>query len=138
MAFLGTWVAAFINNLIEGFFIEFHEDLFGSTLSANHAVFSDVNPTYGIITLGGFAAVLLAVDYYAPEGQQRRIVGWVALLGLVVAVIGSSFYVFVDPSIGGVSYWLYIVGILIIGVSALIGAFTIYKTKITRIPRHDN
>jgi len=53
LAFLGTWVAAFLNNLIEGFYIEFHEDLFGSTLSANHDVFSNVNPMFGIITLGG-------------------------------------------------------------------------------------
>jgi hypothetical protein len=134
-AFLATWVAAVVNSVIEGFYIEFHEDIFGSTLSANHAVFSDVNPMFGIITLGAFAAVLLAVDYYAPAGQQRRMVGWVAVLGLVVAVIGSSMYVFVDPSVGGLSSWVYIIGVLIIGVSALIGAGAIYKTKITRAPR---
>jgi hypothetical protein len=138
LAFLATWVAAVVNSVIEGFYIEFHEDIFGSTLSANHAVFSDVNPLFGIITLGAFAAVLLAVDYYAPAGQQRRMVGWVAVLGLVVAVIGSSMYVFVDPSVGGLSSWVYVAGVLVMGVSALLGAFAIYKTKITRVPRKDS
>ena len=59
-------------------------------------------------------------------------------MGLAVAAIGSSLYVFVDPSMGGLSYWLYIVGVLIIGASALIGSPTIYKTKIRRVSRHDN
>src|SRR5208283_3399393 len=51
LTLLGVWVAAVVNSVIEGFYIEFHEDLFGSTLSANHDVFSNVNPMFGIMTL---------------------------------------------------------------------------------------
>jgi hypothetical protein len=135
LVLLGTWIAAVLNSVVEGFYIEFNEDVFGSTMSANHEVFKNVNPMYGIFTLAALALVLLAVDYYVAEPQQRRMIGAVAGVGLVVATVGTSLWTFMDPTIGGFAYWSYIAGALILGVSALLAAGAISKTKITRVPR---
>jgi hypothetical protein len=135
LALLGTWIVAVINSVFQGFYIEFHEDLFGSSMSANHDVFKNVNPMFGIFTLAALALVLVAVDYYEVGGMLRRVTGWLAGVGLIVATLGTSLWVFVDPSIGGFSYWLYILGVLILGVSALTATGIIYKAKITRISR---
>ena len=135
LALLGTWVAAVANSVIQGFYIEFHEDLFGSTMSANHDVFSNVNPMFGIFTLAGLAAVLLAVDYYVAPGPLRRMVGWVATLGIIVTSIGAFLWTFIDPSIGGLSYWSYIIGSLVIGASALGASWTVYLAKVAKISR---
>ena len=135
LTLLGIWVAAVVNSVIEGFYIEFHEDLFGSTLTANHDVFANVNPMFGIMALAAMALVLLAVDYYGVGGTLKRATGWLAGVGLIVATLGTSLWIFVDPSIGGLFYWLYILGVLILGVSALTATGIIYKAKIARISR---
>lgn len=135
LALLGTWVLAVMNSVIEGFYIEFHEDVFGSTMSANHDVFANVNPMFGIFTLAAFSLVLLAVDYYSVEGTLRRVSGWVGGVGLIVAALGSSLWVFSDASIGGLGYWLYILGVLVIGVSALAASGAVYRAKILRVSR---
>jgi hypothetical protein len=137
LALLGTWIVAVINSVVEGFYIEFHEDVFGSTMAANHAIFSDVNPLFGIMTLLAVALVLLAVDYYGVGGVLRRVTGWVAGVGIIVAILGASLYVFVDPSTGGLSYWLYILGMLVLGVSGLAATVGIYRARISKISRRE-
>jgi hypothetical protein len=116
-------------------FTEFHEDIFGSTMAANHAVFSNVNPMFGIFTLAALALVLLTVDYYEVGGMLRRVTGWVAGVGLILATLGTSLWTFIDPSIGGLPYSLYVLGVLVIGVSGLIATGLVYTAKVTRISR---
>ena len=135
LTILGTWVAAVVNSILEGFYIEFHEDIFGSTMAANHAVFSNVNPMFGIFTLAALALVLLAVDYYEVGGMLRRVTGWVAGVGLILATLGTSLWTFIDPSIGGLPYSLYVLGVLVIGVSGLTATGLVYTAKVTRISR---
>jgi hypothetical protein len=137
LTLLGTWIAAVVNSVIEGFYIEFHADVFGSTMSANHEVFKNVNPMFGIFTLAALAMVLLTVDYYASPGSLRRMIGWVAGLGLIVATLGSSLWTFSDPSVGGLGYWSYIVGSLVIGVSALAASRAVYMAKVAKISRSE-
>ncbi len=137
LTLLGTWVAAVMNSVIEGFYIEFHQDVFGSTMTANHDVFRNVNPMFGIFTLAALATVLLAVDYYVAAGPLRRMIGWVAGVGLIVATLGSSMWAFSDPSVGGLAYWSYILGVLVVGVSAAMATRAVYVVKVTRVPRSE-
>lgn len=134
LALLGTWCAAVINSVIEGFYIEFHEDVFGSAMSANHDVFANINPMFGIFTLAAMALVLLAVDYYAV-GTMRRVTGWVAAVGLIVTTLGSSLWAFIDPTIGGMFYWLYIAGIFVMGISAVMATVVVYGARVAKITR---
>jgi len=135
LTLLGTWIVAVINSVFEGYYIEFHEDVFGSTMAANHDVFTNINPMFGIFTLAAFALVLLAVDCYTVSGTLRRVCGWVAGVGLIVATLGSSLWAFIDPSTGGLAYWIYIVGVLVMGVSALTATNAVYAAKVKRISR---
>jgi hypothetical protein len=135
LALLGTWIAAVINSVLEGFYIELNADVFGSTMSANHEVFKNVNPMFGIFTLTALALVLLAVDYYEVRGMLRRATGWLAGVGLIAATLGTSLWTFLDPSIAGFPYWLYIVGIFVMGVSALAATGLVYTAKVNRISR---
>jgi hypothetical protein len=135
LALLGTWIAAVINSVLEGFYIEFHEDIFGSTMSANHDVFKNVNPMFGIFTLAALSLVLVAVDYYQVSGMLRRATGWLAGIGLIAATLGTSLWVFLDPSFSGLPYWLYIVGVFVIGIATIAAAGIMYKAKVVRIPR---
>jgi hypothetical protein len=133
LTLLGTWIAAVINSVFEGYYIEFHEDVFGSTMATNHAIFSNVNPMFGIFTLAALALVLLAVDYYEVGATLRRVTGWLAGVGLIVAALGSSLWTFVDPLSGGLAYWLYIMGVLVMGVSALAAARAVYGANVRKI-----
>ena len=137
LALLGTWIAAVTNSVVEGFYIEFHEDVFGAAMSANHDVFANVNPMFGIFTLAAIALVLLAADYYTSSGMIRRVIGWTAGVGLIIAAVGTSLYIFIDPSVGGLPYWAYIVGMLVLGVSSLVATGAIYKAKITKLRRSE-
>jgi hypothetical protein len=135
LTLLGTWIAAVINSVIEGFYIEFHEDLFGSTMAANHDVFSNVNPMFGIFTLAALALILVAVDYYRVSGTLRRVTGWTALVGLIAGTLGTTLYIFSDPSIGGLGYWVYILGVMVIGISALSAVGVVYSAKVAKVSR---
>jgi hypothetical protein len=135
LALLGTWILAVFNSVVQGFYIEFHEDLFSAAMSANHDVFSNVNPMFGIFTLTAVALVLLAVDYYTRSDSLRRVTGWVAGVGLVIATVGTFLYTFLDPSVGGLPYWSYILGMFVVGVSGLAATFGIYKANVKRISR---
>jgi hypothetical protein len=135
LTLLGTWIVAVINSVFQGFYIELHADAFSSTMTANHDVFMNVNPMFGVFTLAAFALVLLAVDYYAVSGTMRHVCGWVAGVGLIVATLGSSLWVFIDPSTGGLPYWIYILGLLVMGVSALTATDVVYAAKVKKISR---
>jgi steroid 5-alpha reductase family enzyme len=136
LALLGTWIAAIFNSVIQGFYIEFNEDAFGSTLSANHDVFKNVNPMFGVFTLAAVALVLLAADYYTTSGPIRRVIGWVTGIGIIITTIGTALWTFLDPSMGAF-YWAYILGMVIIGVSGLAASLGIYKARIEKITRSE-
>ena len=137
LSLLGTWVAAVMISVFQAFFIEFHEDLFTSTLGANDAVFSEVQPLFGVFLLAGLALILLAVDYYEIGGWLRRYVGWVAGIGLIISTAGASLWTFADPTVGGWPYWVHIVGVFVVGVSALLACVATYKARISSISRSE-
>ncbi len=137
LALLGTWVAAVVISVFQAFYIEFNEDLFGSTLAANDAVFSEVQPMFGVFALAALALILLAVDYYETEGALRRIAGWVAGIGLIIATVGAFLWAFVDPSIGGLPYWVHVAGVFVVGISALAATGAVYTAKVSRVSRSE-
>ena len=133
LALFGTWVAAVIISVVQAFYIEFHEDIFGSTLAANDAVFAEFQPMFGIFLLVALSLLLLAVDYYQDTGWERRLTGWLAGIGLFIATVGGTLWAFGDPTTGALFYWIHVLGVFVIGISALAAAGAIYKTRIFRI-----
>lgn len=132
MALLGTWIVAFVINVIQAFFIELNEDMFSASLSTNDAVFSELQPMFGIFLLTTIALVLLAVDYYRVIDPLRRVVGWVAGMGTLIALIGGTLWVYLDPT-SGAFYWSHILGVMVIGISAIVSSVVIRAARTTGI-----
>lgn len=133
MALLGTWIVAFVINVIQAFFIELNEDMFSTALSANDVVFSELQPMFGIFLLTAIALVLLAVDYYRVSGLLRRVAGWVAGVGILIALVAGALWVYLDPMTGNAFYWSHILGVIVIGISAIVSATVIRATRTTSI-----
>ncbi len=134
LALLGTWIVAIINSVVLGFYIEFHEDVFGAAMSANHDVLRMLTRclAYSRSPLLRWFSWLLTTT---SSSLLRRVTGWMASVGLIIATIGSSLWTFLDPSVGGFPYWSYILGILILGVSGLAATLGIYKASVKRVSR---
>ncbi len=130
LTILGTWLAAMVLNVGQGFWIEFHEDQFSNSLTANDASFSIAQPMTGIFLLTAIALVLLLVDVYGINGRTRRIVTWTAAIGLVGALVGTTLWTFVDPSNGGVSFGVYVAGVALSYLAILFGAIAITTVKV--------
>jgi hypothetical protein len=130
LTILGTWLAAMILNPIQGFWIEFHQDQFQGSLAANDTAFKVAQPMAGLFLLTALSLVLLLVDVYGVAGRARRIAVWMAALGLVGALVGTTMWTFVDPTNGGVSFGIYVAGAGLSYLAFLFGAIAIRMVKI--------
>ena len=132
LSLLGTWVAAVVISVIAAFYVEFHEDLFGDALAANDAVFGELQSLFGVFLLTAVSLILLAVDLYNVKGSARRLVGWVAGLGVLVGTGGAMLWAFVDPTVGGASFWVHVLGIGLTGVAALVSVVAIHAVPVPK------
>lgn len=132
LSILGTWVAAVVISVVAAFYIEFHEDVFQTTLLANDAVFGELQSLYGVFVLTAVSLILLAVDLYKVEGSSRRLVGWATAAGIVIATGGAMLWAFVDPTVGGVMFWIHILGIAVIGAAAVLSAVAIRSIPVPK------
>ncbi len=130
---LGTWVAAMVLNVVEGFWIEFHEDQFQNAASANDAVFSVAQPMTGIFLLTGLSLLLLLVDHYGIAGRARQIVAAVAGLGLLGAFLGTTLWTFADPSNNGASFAIYVGGTALVYAVMVLGALAMRLVRVGRL-----
>ncbi len=130
LTLLGTWLAAMVLNVGQGFWIEMHQDQFTASLAANDASFKVAQPMTGIFLLTALSLVLLMVDVYGVAGRARRIAVWTAALGLVGALVGTTMWTFVDPTNGGVSFGIYVAGAGLSYLAFLFGAIAIRTVRI--------
>lgn len=110
LLFVGTWAAMLLINVIEGVYIELHENVFQGSASAKDASFSVAQPMTGIFLLTAIALGLLVLHYYGIQGAARRASAWLFGIGLTGAVAGSTLWTFVDPSRHGAGFWIYVAG----------------------------
>ena len=136
LSLLGTWVAAVVISVIAAFYIEFNESVFspdaGGALAANDAVFGELQSLFGVFLLTAVSLILLAVDLYNVEGSARRLVGWVAGLGVLIGTAGAMLWAFVDPSTSGASFWIHILGIGLTGVAAVVSVVAIHAVPVPK------
>lgn len=133
LTILGTWIAAMTLSIVEGFYIELHQDAFSASLSANDTAFKQSQPMTGLFLLTAVALALLIADYYGVEGFQRRQVGGTALIGLLVVTIGASLWTFLDPTNTGFSFWMYAGGTFLAGLSLLVVAVSLRSVKVFKV-----
>jgi len=65
------------------------------------------------------ALVLLAVEHYQPAETMAESCSWMTGEGMLVATVGGTLWVYLDPSVVGIFYWLHIFGVLFIGFAAV-------------------
>ena len=127
---LGTWAAAVVVNIVQGFYIELHELQFQGTQAANDAAYGIAQPMTGIFLLIALSLVLLLVDHYEIAGSMRRLVTWTAGIGLLAALAGVTLWTFVDPSRSGISFGLYVAGTTVSYAAILVGAWAIRAARV--------
>jgi hypothetical protein len=132
LSLLGTWVAAVVISVVAAFYIEFHEDVFQSTLLANDSVFGELQSLYGVFLLTAVSLILLAVDLYKVEGTSRQLVGWAAGLGISVGTAGAIAWAFIDPSTGGIPFAIHLLGIGLTAVAAVVSAVAIHAVPVPK------
>ncbi len=136
LSLLGTWVAAVVISVVAAFYIEFNESVFspdvGGALAANDAVFGELQSLFGVFLLTAVSLILLAVDLYNVQGSTRRLVGWVAGLGVFVGTAGAMLWAFVDPSTSGASFWIHLLGIGLTGVGAVVSVIAIHAVPVPK------
>lgn len=132
---LFTWVCALFLNIVEGFYIELNEDTFASSLLSNDNVYSAIQPLFGIFLLTATSIFLLAADYYQVQETFRMIIGWLAIVGLILSTLGASYWIFFNPTTGGIGSIVYYLGLLIIGLSGIATIVFIISVKATSMKR---
>ena len=132
LSLLGTWLAAVVISVIAAFYIEFHEDVFQTTLLANDAVFGELQALFGVFLLTAVSLILLAVDLYKIEGSARRIVGWAAGLGILVGTAGAMAWAFIDPSTSGLAFGIHLLGIGLTAAAAVVSVIAIHATPVPK------
>jgi hypothetical protein len=130
LTILGTWLAAMLLNVGQGFWIELHQDQFTASLAANDEAFKVAQPMAGIFLLTTLALVLLLVDVYGVSGRALRVATWTAALGLVAALVGTTMWTFIDPSNNGLSFGVYVAGAGLSYLAVLFGAIAIRWAKV--------
>jgi len=136
ISLLGTWVVAYVVNILQAFYIEMNESLFSTVLSANDEIFGNIQPMYGVFVLTTISIILLISDYYQITGIWRRFIGWLMGIGLIISLIGASLWVFINPAIGPY-FWIYFIGLLIIGISAAATVCSVRGISITKVSRSE-
>jgi hypothetical protein len=128
---LAIWVAAVLTNAIEGFYVEFNENVFQTTLFVNDRAYAQMQSLGALFVLAAGALILLAVDNFKLESTTRRLVGWVTSLGLLLFILGGFAWTFIDATNPGASFWIYIVGTFLFGVAGLIAVAGLYSRRVS-------
>jgi hypothetical protein len=129
LTIVGSWLAMLAITVLFGFYIELHEDQFGGAQQANDAAFASAHPMTGIFLMMALSLALLLVDVYRVEGLARRLAIATGATGLIAAVVGTTWWTFVDPSNNGVAYGLYVAGIVISYLAIFLAAITIRAVR---------
>ncbi len=128
LSLIGTWVLAVLVNIGAGFWVEMHQDAFQTTLSANDAVFGQLQSLVGIFVLTGAALVLLAVDAFKVSSAWRRYIGSGMGVGLLLTTVGGLAWAFVDPNTGFM-FGTNLLGLTFIGLAGALTMASVFRAK---------
>ena len=126
-----------------GYFIEFHENLYGvgdpsAPRAAADAVFTWFHQDYAFFLLPAIMTVMLALKWLAADERLRRNANWTLLGGALVSFIGGMLYIFVSQSRGGISFVVTTIGFVVIAIGALLAIWSVVgrgETKAASIPK---
>jgi hypothetical protein len=133
---LHRWGAALVSAILFitvvgfGYFIEFHENLYGAGASnapraAADAVFTWFHQDFAFFMLPAIMTVMLALKWLAVDEKLHHSANWTLLGGMFVAFIGGMLYIFVSQARDGVSFVVTTIGFAIIVIGALLAIWSV-------------
>ncbi len=133
---LHRWGAALVTAILFitvvgfGYYIEFHENIFGAGAagapgSASDAVFTWFHQDFAFFLLPAIVTVLLALKWLAVDEGLRRSAAWTLLGGAFISFIGGMLYIFVDEASHGTSFVVTTIGFVVIVIGALLAIWSV-------------
>ena len=105
--------------VIAGYFIELHETFFGAGSAkapgaSSDAVYTWIHQDVGLFLLPALIAVLSLSDRLVPR-RRKGLIGWGAIAGATMLLIGGGVWVFVSPVVHGAGYAISTIGLVLLG-----------------------
>ncbi len=113
-----------------GYYIEFHENIFGAGAagapgSPADAVFTWFHQDFAFFLMPALLTVLLALKWLAVDQGLRRSATWTLLAGAFVAFIGGMLYIFVNQASHGISFVVTTIGFVVIVIGAVLAIWSV-------------
>ncbi len=133
---LHRWGAALVTAILFvtvvgfGYYIEFHENIFGAGAtgapgSAADSVFTWFHQDFAFFLLPAILTVLLALKWLAIDEGLKRSATWTLLAGAFVSFIGGMLYIFVSQASHGVSFVITTIGFVVVVIGALLAIWSV-------------
>jgi len=116
-----AWTGVVAGVVIAGYWIELHETFFGAgdqkaAGAPKDAVFTWLHQDVALFLFPALVVVLLLARRLVAQ-RYRSLVGWSALAGTTVLLLGGGIWVFVNPALHGPGYVISTVGLALVGIS---------------------
>jgi hypothetical protein len=125
-----TWIFAFIDTPLQGFYIEFHE----ATLSGGPAdiVFGNLQ-YFALVGITVVCMALLAVDFYLDKKGARSLVAGYAMLSVLIATVGGYVYIWYGTNSGSPGYWAFNIGFVLMDIFLILAMVAVYLGRQDKI-----
>ncbi len=120
----------FVTVVAFGYYIEFHENLYGAGgphagRAAADAVFTWWHQDFAFFLLPSVLGILLALQRMGAAEHLRHLAGWTLVSGAVIAFLGGLLYIFVDQERFGPSFIVTSLGLLVLAVGTVIAVWSL-------------
>lgn len=120
----------FVTVVAFGYYIEFHENLYGAgaphaARAVADAVFTWWHQDFAFFLLPSVLGILLAMQRLRAAEHLRRLAGWSLVLGAAVAFVGGLLYIFVDQAKYGASFMVTTVGLLLLAIGMMVAVWSL-------------
>ncbi len=125
----------FITVVVTGYYIEFHETLYGvgsahAPAALNDAVYTWWHQDFAFFLLPAVLGVLLAMKSLNAPARESRLASASLVIGAAVAFLGGLDYTFFNPALHGSAFAIASTGLLVIVLGLGIAIWALTKTAL--------
>jgi hypothetical protein len=114
-----AWTGIIASVVIAGYWIELHETFYGAGNAkapgaSNDAIYTWIHQDVGLFLIPALIAILSLADHIVAC-RYKGFIGWGAIAGVTMLLIGGGVWVFVSPVVHGAGYALSTIGLVLLG-----------------------